>query len=184
MRTDHTTAGDGFALPNYTQIPNVLFDDLLPHLSLGELRVLLYLLRRTLGFHKDRDAVAISQLRDGTGLNRSTVVAAVRGLEAKRLILAERRTSDDHGHEANVYSVRFRDTPWLEKPTSPSRKSTTPLVAPSDPQKKPIQKKGMDPPAIVDEPDEAPPPRHEPPDLALRLLAAERPSAVPPRPRR
>ena len=38
----------GFDEPNYTQVPDALFDELLPHLGDAELRVLLYIVRRTL----------------------------------------------------------------------------------------------------------------------------------------
>jgi hypothetical protein len=38
----------GFASPNYAQVPDALFDELLPDLSGAELKVLLYIIRRTL----------------------------------------------------------------------------------------------------------------------------------------
>jgi hypothetical protein len=40
--------------PNYTKIPNALMDRWIPELSGAELKVLLYLVRRTYGFHRDR----------------------------------------------------------------------------------------------------------------------------------
>ncbi len=40
----------GFDAPHYTQTPDVLFDELLPYLSEAELKVLLYIIRRTFGF--------------------------------------------------------------------------------------------------------------------------------------
>ena len=40
----------GFRSPSYTQVPDELFDELLVELSGGELKVLLYIIRRTFGF--------------------------------------------------------------------------------------------------------------------------------------
>jgi hypothetical protein len=42
----------GYTSPNYTQVPDELFDEQLPHLSGAELKVLLYIMRRTFGFKK------------------------------------------------------------------------------------------------------------------------------------
>ena len=43
----------GFDSPNYTQVPDILFDERMAHLSGAELKVLLYIIRRTFGFKKD-----------------------------------------------------------------------------------------------------------------------------------
>src|SRR5437762_152852 len=84
----------GFHRPTTTPVPDELFDEWLAVLSGGELKCLLYIVRRTLGFKKDADAISLSQMvhgittRDGrvldsgTGLNRSTVVEALASLEA------------------------------------------------------------------------------------------------------
>jgi phage replication O-like protein O len=131
---------NGWELPNYTQVPNALFE-MLPDLSQGELKVLLALFRRTLGFHKLVDAVSINQLCEATGLNRTTVVTATRGLVLRRLIVTEKQKTEQRGFETTIYSLRFRESPWLEKTTSPSGNPTSPLVVKSDLQKKRDQKK-------------------------------------------
>jgi hypothetical protein len=40
----------GFLSPRYTQVPDELFDELMAYLSGAELKVLLYIIRRTFGF--------------------------------------------------------------------------------------------------------------------------------------
>ena len=45
----------GFTSPNYTQVPDDLFDVLLPQLVGAELKTLLYIIRRTFGFKKSSD---------------------------------------------------------------------------------------------------------------------------------
>jgi hypothetical protein len=43
----------GYLSPNYIPVPDELFDEQLPDLSGSELKVLLYIIRRTFGFKKD-----------------------------------------------------------------------------------------------------------------------------------
>ncbi len=82
----------GFSSPNYTQVPDQLLDDLLPDLSEAELKVLLYIVRRTFGFKKDADTISLRQLSSGittkegrvldrgTGLSKSGVTKALASL--------------------------------------------------------------------------------------------------------
>ena len=63
--TSPSTCFAGFSSPNYTQVPDELFDVLLPALSDAELRVLLYIIRRTFGFKRDADAISLSQMVHG-----------------------------------------------------------------------------------------------------------------------
>lgn len=107
----------GFATPHYTQVPDILFDELLSHLSGSELKVLLYIIRRTFGFKKDYDNISLRQMvkgittRDGqvldrgTGLNKDTVIQAVKSLEEQGIIRATRRASSGQGDEATTYEL-------------------------------------------------------------------------------
>lgn len=68
-----------FERPNYTQVPNLLFDELMKEMGEAELRVTLCLVRKIVGYHKIRpEAVSLSQIQRMTGLSR---VSAVNGLE-------------------------------------------------------------------------------------------------------
>ena len=55
----------GFTSPNYTQVPDELFDALMVELSGAELKVLLYIIRRTFGFKRDSDTISLSQMLSG-----------------------------------------------------------------------------------------------------------------------
>ena len=59
------TQFQGFRSPNYTQVPDELFDELMSELSGAELKVLLYIIRRTFGFKKDSDNISLSQICNG-----------------------------------------------------------------------------------------------------------------------
>src|SRR5947209_18974009 len=88
------TTFTGYASPNYTPVPDQLFDEHLCFLSGAELKVLLYIIRRTFGFKKDSDTISLSQMlggierRDGTvldrgvGLSKKTLLQALRDLQA------------------------------------------------------------------------------------------------------
>ena len=110
----------GFSRPTYTQVPDELFDVLLPSLSKPELKVLLYVIRRTFGFGKDADAISIAQLADGittrdgrvldrgTGLPRSSVRTATKSLVDRGILVVRQVRSDEGDYAANVYSLRFQ----------------------------------------------------------------------------
>src|SRR4051812_23879191 len=92
----------GFSSPNTTPVPDVLFDGLLLQLDNAELRVLLYISRRTYGFKKSADDISISQMVDGikrkdgtvldggAGKAKSSFALALSGLLAKKIIIARR----------------------------------------------------------------------------------------------
>ena len=124
----------GFARPNYTQVPDELFDELAPELTEAELRVLLYVIRRTFGFKKPSDAISVSplvsglrsrdgrQLDKGTGMSRSAVWRGATGLVNKGILTVSRVRSEEGDYEANVYALRFREGVSLQESTPCSPK--------------------------------------------------------------
>jgi len=60
-------------IPNTTQVPNVLLDEVIPKLPPGAVRVLLAIVRKTYGFQKSSDCISYSQLQVLTGLSREGV---------------------------------------------------------------------------------------------------------------
>ncbi len=63
--------------PNYTQVPNLLFDDLLSTIGEAELKVVLWIARKTFGWHKDSDQISLSQLMTATGMSRQGVLNGI-----------------------------------------------------------------------------------------------------------
>jgi DNA-binding transcriptional ArsR family regulator len=128
-------------LPNVTQTPDILLDHWMAELSGAEFKVLMYLVRRTYGFRKPSDTVALSQLTDGirrrdgsvvdrgTGLSKSTVCAALAQLEARGLVLRERRESEAHGTAATCYQLNLAapDPPVQKSDRGVSENRTGPL---------------------------------------------------------
>lgn len=68
-----------------TSIPNYIFDSLLPHLTIAELKVLLVIARNTLGWkdnqsssgRKTRDWISSGQLQRKTGCSRRSISSAI-----------------------------------------------------------------------------------------------------------
>jgi len=114
-------AAYGLREVNTTQVPDEVFDYWLPRLSDAELKVLLYIVRRTLGFKKAADAIKPDQfltgiettggvrLDDGCGLSEKHLYRAISGLKEKGLIAVERRVSARVGHLASVYTLIFEN---------------------------------------------------------------------------
>lgn len=81
-------------IPNSTQVPNIIFDDLMSGLTDTELRVLLVIVRQTLGWienpitktRKEKDWISYSQLKEKTGRQSEALSNSLRGLEDKKLI--------------------------------------------------------------------------------------------------
>lgn len=125
----------GFTTPNYTQVPDQLFDELLTQLSGAELKVLLYIIRRTFGFKRESDNISLSQMlggittRDGqvldrgVGLTKKTLLQALNSLEENDIIQTERRSSPEKGNEPTTYRLVMSGA--LQQPNR--EKSTPPL---------------------------------------------------------
>lgn len=159
---------EGFSGPNGTIVPDDVFDVLAPRLKESELRVLLYVIRRTFGFGKNADAISLRQLTDGictrqgtvldigTGMSRKAVIAGIKGLIEKGVITVHKSKSHRGDRQVNVYRLRFRngkDAPVTESnypgdPDTPppvtesnhrGEPDTPPAVTPGNPQESVIQ---------------------------------------------
>jgi hypothetical protein len=112
---------EGFENPTTTPVPDIVFDRLLARLGEAELKALLYIVRRTFGFKRDRDPISFNQFlrgittRDGRvfdegcGIsNRTALSKALKSLEAKGIIVSTKGIDERGENETTVYSLRFR----------------------------------------------------------------------------
>lgn len=109
----------GFRSPAYTITPDEIYDELLSQLNGSELKVLLYIIRRTFGFNKKSDNISTNQIMNGiktkdgrwldtgTGLSNRAVINAVKTLEAKNIIIANRRIDKEKGNLPTTYSLNI-----------------------------------------------------------------------------
>jgi Bacteriophage replication protein O len=122
MATDNQATFPGFQFPTTTPVPDEVFDVLMPQLSGAELKVLLYICRRTFGFKKESDTISLHQIatgiktRDGrvldggTGLCKRHVQRALKVLEKKNIIQVTRTVDETGLNEVNTYSLNMLDT--------------------------------------------------------------------------
>ena len=96
----------------YTPIANEILDRIacVP-LSGGELRVVMFIIRKTYGFQKKRDRIALSQFVEATQYQRRNLIYLIQQLEAKRIIIVER---EEHGGEwsTNSYGLNKDYEQW------------------------------------------------------------------------
>jgi Bacteriophage replication protein O len=131
MANDRTW--EGFSLPTYTQVPDEFFDDLMVDLSESELRVLLYLIRRTFGFKKTSDAISLKQIisgiqtKDGrvidrgAGLSHTSVKRGIKGLVERGVVRVDKVRSESGDYETNIYEIVFKGAPQVGTQVAPGR---------------------------------------------------------------
>ncbi len=109
--------------PNYTQTPNVVFDKLMRELSEAELRVLLVLVRKTLGWHKIKEEIGLSQIAEITGMGANACGAAAK-LLCERGLVRRSRKGQGRGAKFNYELDLAEETPskngYIEQKTPSS----------------------------------------------------------------
>lgn len=95
-------------IPNSTQTPNIILDLLIPRLPEAESRCMLYIARRTYGFHIEEDRISFTQfmhgiknkkgerLDYGTGLARASVNEALKNLRQAEAIFVKRDSKGNY----------------------------------------------------------------------------------------
>jgi hypothetical protein len=142
----------GLPNPNGTIVPDDIFDVLMPVCTGAEFKVLAYIVRRTFGFKKESDAISLNQMVEGitkrngkvldrgTGLSKSAVAVAIKGLVEKGIIEAQRSTSKKRGYEPTTYRLRFEEKqPLSRNQTRGGQKTGQGLVQKLDTQTTVIQ---------------------------------------------
>lgn len=145
---------------NSTQVPNRLFDHHLRTLSAKELKVLLVVLRQTLGWvdangnRKKRDWMSQRFFANKTGLSPKSVSQAIEMLVSKCLITATSETgrelrspNERKGQEKVFYGpteqlITFVPKPYYKNSQNPSTKGTT--TKPTYTKLKPQGSRGID----------------------------------------
>lgn len=92
--------------PNYTQAPNLFFDEHLSEIkSLAELKVTLVIFRNTIGWHEDTVDMTTAELMKATGMSRPSVVEGVR-LALGRGTIKRVQKGRSFAYEPNIVSVK------------------------------------------------------------------------------
>lgn len=126
----------------YIPIANEIVEALVNYPFNGtELRIVLFVLRRTWGFGKKEDWISLSQFEEALGIHRMNVCRALNSLVAKQLLVAEKLPYK------TVYGFNKLYSQWLvakrllvANPLRSSSKSVQKVVAKELPTKDNIQK--------------------------------------------
>lgn len=97
----------GVPPPNYTQAPNVLFDELLKDktLTFVELKVLMVVIRHTIGWHEDESQLSLSDLEDRAALSRQGAINGANACVDRGTI--ERRVVGVPGAQNTFYALNL-----------------------------------------------------------------------------
>lgn len=93
--------------PNYTQIPNVLIDKYMRILKPSEFSVLIVIARKTLGWHKEKDIIAVSTISEITGLSENCVKSCLRSLFEDGHIKRDKIMSQSEHHFLYQYALNI-----------------------------------------------------------------------------
>jgi DNA-binding transcriptional ArsR family regulator len=118
--------------PNFTQTPNIFFDEIMSELGHAETKCLLYIFRRTYGFQKESDKISLTQfetgmknrdgevLDKGTGLSRKSIFQALQNLSDKGIVIVDKQGNINRYFlnlatelGTQVYQGRYVSTPEL-----------------------------------------------------------------------
>lgn len=91
---------DGVPAPNYTQVPNLVFElmaDKAANMKSSELRVILAIVRKTFGWHKKRDKLSLTQLESLTSMSRQSVIDGIEAGMARGIVKQIPDPDDNRG---------------------------------------------------------------------------------------
>jgi len=115
---------------NFTQIHNFVFDELMPKMDGTTFKVLMFIIRKTVGWGSEWDTLSYSQIMTGTGIaSRATISKCINGLEEMSLIVC---VSGKDKREPNTY--------YLNTNYETSSKNELALVQKLNTQNTPINK--------------------------------------------
>lgn len=108
----------------YTRIANELYEQLYKlKVNRDSLRIILFIIRKTYGWGKKRDKIALSQFSNELNIDRTGVCRTLNKLETMKIII---RIQDDNGNE---YEINKNYEEWNVVAKQPLAKQPLELVA-------------------------------------------------------
>lgn len=102
-------------IPNSTQVPNYIIDEIMPTLNGSTFKILLVIIRQTLGWiedkktgkRKEKDWISYTKLQEKTGLHRESISMGLKELEEKDLIEIFNSKAELVSHGENTGKPKF-----------------------------------------------------------------------------
>jgi hypothetical protein len=127
----------GFDEPNYTQTPNVFFEDMMKLMGESELKVMLCAIRQTFGYHKQHDPISLTQFQRMTGLSRQGVLDGIEKAVRRGYLVP----IGNGTRGVTIYMVRVAGSPRLVNKVDQSKSLTSQQSRPELVNKVDTQKK-------------------------------------------
>lgn len=118
-------------IPNSFQVPNALIDEVVADLSGAELKCYLFIVRKTVGWNKESDAISISQFMSALKLSNKTVVDACKRLAELGLVLQKTGVRN-----TNIFSLNLCKNFTSEENSHVKKVQATSVKTSQDPVKK------------------------------------------------
>lgn len=113
----------------FTCIPNFFIDKIMKELTELELKIMLVLMRKIYGWHKQVDRISISQFEEILGSNRKNLCSAIKSLVEKGLI--HKSVEGNPGLQVTYYYIKQKAVKD-DEPIDPTPKKPSP-PPPSEP---------------------------------------------------
>ncbi len=121
---------------NHTQVSNNFIDQYMKEINGADVKVFLAICRKTIGWHKETDAISLTQLEKITGLARRHVVRAVGELVKKDIIMVIQEPGKTNKYSVNYQTSDERELELVTKGNRTSDKREPELVTKGNTQKK------------------------------------------------
>jgi len=96
---------------NFTKIDNDVLENIVKIPFKGcEISVALFIMRKTIGYHKEQDEISLSQLQSGVNRCRQTVVSALKNLYLVNIVRLVQRGSIKN--DSNIYTINKNVSTW------------------------------------------------------------------------
>jgi hypothetical protein len=92
-------------IPNFTQYPNEILDNWMPHLSGNQTKIINVFVRQIYGYHKDYDKISIRQISQKTGISISKVFKDVKNLISIGCIKILKKGDKNNAHLYQILNI-------------------------------------------------------------------------------
>lgn len=103
--TEKRNQKNGEFIPNFTQYPNEILDNWMPHLSGNQTKIMNVFVRQIYGFHKDYDRISIRQISQKTGISTSKVFKDVKNLISIGCIKILKKGDKNNAHLYQILNI-------------------------------------------------------------------------------
>jgi phage replication O-like protein O len=92
-------------IPNFTQYPNEILDEWMPHLTGSQFKILSTFVRQIYGYHKKEDKISISQIAKKTGIAQSKVFDNVKKLIKIGCLIITKKGGYSSAHTYKIINI-------------------------------------------------------------------------------